>query len=289
MDTEFRYFDVDAPGKDRATIQLWGKTDLIGAIFLRKQSLLPDRHPDPHSPCWQVAGIEVREHLRRQGFATLLYEEAARAAARHGMHLCSDVPLSLSNEALAFWEKQVKKGRAFWEVPGPPEREGENYDDGRFVLQIPVPPSLSGSGPKLSVNLLSDKTSKAQGLSVRADGGYLIGVLVDSNVIAKQFGKKLNPARWKLLKSLDAPIVWLDRIEVVKGDRDRGLGTKILKAALETAAQNGARYAILAPRPERFDDWERLLRFYGRFGFEEIREFGGDQLWEPLMILDLAA
>ncbi len=146
MDTRLRYFDIDDPRTSRAAIELWSGDDLIGAIFLRKKSYLPEKYPDPHTPCWQVAGIDVDSRYRRQGFATLLYHEAAKAAARHGMHLCSDVVMSLANEALAFWEKQVQKGRAFWEVPGLPEREGENYDDGRFVLKTPVPASLSGSG-----------------------------------------------------------------------------------------------------------------------------------------------
>ena len=142
MALEFKYFDVDQPSRDRATIQLWDGDDLLGAIFLRKQSLLPD-DPDPYTPCWQVAGIDVIERFRRRGFGTKLYEEAARQAARHGMSLCSDTPDDVSNEALAFWEKQVAKGRAFWEVPGPADREGFNYDYGRFVLKRPISPSLS--------------------------------------------------------------------------------------------------------------------------------------------------
>jgi len=136
------YFDVDNPSKDRATIQMWDGDDLLGAIFLRKKSNLPD-DPDPHTPCWQVAGIDVIERFRRKGFGTKLYEEAARQAAYHGMSLCSDTAGDLANEALAFWEKQVRKGRAYWEVPGPPEEEGSNYDYGRFVLKQPISPSLS--------------------------------------------------------------------------------------------------------------------------------------------------
>lgn len=141
--------------------------------------------------------------------------------------------------------------------------------------------------PELLVELVPDR--KVQHLSVRTEGGFLVGVLVNSNVIAKQFGEKLNPARWKLLKSLDAPIVWLDRMEVSKEIRSRGIGTELMKAALDVAVENGAQYAILSPRPERPDDRERLFRFYERFGFQEVREFDGERLWEPLLIMDLAS
>lgn len=146
-DLRYVYFDVDEPSRDRATIQLWDADELLGAIFLRKKSHLPD-DPDPHTPCWQVAGIDVIERFRRRGFGTKLYEEAARQAARHDMSLCSDTAADISNQALPFWEKQVQKGRAYWEVPGPAEREGFHYDYGRFVLRRPIPPSLSGSGKK---------------------------------------------------------------------------------------------------------------------------------------------
>jgi GNAT superfamily N-acetyltransferase len=145
LNLRYVYFDIDEPSRDRATIQLWDGDDLLGAIFLRKKSHLPD-DPDPYTPCWQVAGIDVVERFRRKGFGTKLYEEAARQAVRQGMSLCSDTAGDIANEALAFWEKQVQKGRAYWEVPGPPEEEGSNYDYGRFVLRLPISPSLSGPG-----------------------------------------------------------------------------------------------------------------------------------------------
>lgn len=140
--------------------------------------------------------------------------------------------------------------------------------------------------PELLVDLVPDK--KMQHLSVTTEGGYLIGVLADSDEINRQFGKKTNPARWKLLNSLNAPIAWLDQMEVRREMRDRGIGTELMKAALDVAMKNGARYAILSPRPEHPDDRERLLRFYASFGFDEIREFEGERLWQPLLILDLA-
>lgn len=140
----FNYFDVDDPSKTRATIQLWDGDDWLGVIFLRKQDFLPDDDPEPHTPCWQVSGINVLEPFRRKGFGTKLYEEAARVAEKYGKSLCSDTPIALDPKALAFWEKQVEKGRAYWEVPGPSENEGVNYDYGRFVLKQPVQHNLSG-------------------------------------------------------------------------------------------------------------------------------------------------
>lgn len=141
----YAYFNVDDPKQSRITIQLWDGEDLRGAIFLRRDSVLPD-DPEPHTPCWQVSAIEVNERFRRQGYATRLYEEATRQAAKQGTTICSDVPGSLDPRAAAFWEKQVQKGRAYWEVPGPAEREGWNYDYGRFVIRTPTPPTLSGQG-----------------------------------------------------------------------------------------------------------------------------------------------
>jgi GNAT superfamily N-acetyltransferase len=142
---------------------------------------------------------------------------------------------------------------------------------------------------ELLVDLLPDQKAKAHHLSVKTDGGFLVGVIADSDVIAKQFGKKSNPARWRLLKSLEAPIAWLDRMEVSREMRGRGIGTELLKTALDVAVEHGVRYAILSPRPERPDDLERLLRFYEGFGFEEVGEFEGKPLWSPLMILDLGS
>lgn len=146
MQERFSHFDVDDPKKDRATIQLWIGDDLAGAIFLRKGELLPEeKYSEPRTKCWQVAGIDVVEKFRRKGFATKLYAEAARVAERAGLALCSDIPGSLDPKAQAFWEKQVQKGRAVWEIPGPQDREGQNYDYGRYVLKRPPPASLSGA------------------------------------------------------------------------------------------------------------------------------------------------
>ena len=146
MNERFSYFDVDDPAKDHGVVQLWIDDEFMGAIFIRKGELLPEKkHSEPRTKCWQVSAIEVAEKYRRRGLATKLYAEAARLAARGGLALCSDVPLSLDAKAQAFWEKQVQKGRARWEVPGPAVREGENYDYGRYVLKFPPPASLSGA------------------------------------------------------------------------------------------------------------------------------------------------
>jgi len=145
MSLRYVYFNIDDKKQSRITIQLWQDEQLLGAIFLRRDSNLPD-DPDPHTPCWQVAGIDVLEQFRRQGYGTKLYEEAARQAQKQGLTLCSDTVGDMATPALAFWEKQVQHRRAYWEVPGPPEREGHNYDYGRFVLKTPLPPTLSGAG-----------------------------------------------------------------------------------------------------------------------------------------------
>jgi ribosomal protein S18 acetylase RimI-like enzyme len=142
---------------------------------------------------------------------------------------------------------------------------------------------------ELLVELIPDKKAKAHHLLVKTDVGFLVGVVADSDVIAKQFGKKTNPARWKLLKSLEAPIAWLDEMKVAREERGRGIGSELMKTALDVLVENGVRYAVLSPRPERPDDLERLLRFYEGFGFQEVREFEGEPLWSPLMVLDLGS
>lgn len=145
MEERFVYYNPSGSQQDRVTIQLWMGDEIVGSIFLRKGELLPKKKDsEPHTPCLQVSGIDVVEKFRRKRFGTKLYEEAARVAAQYGLSLCSDVPGSLDPKAQAFWEKQVEKGRAFWEVPGPPEMEGENYGYGRYVLKFPPPVSLAG-------------------------------------------------------------------------------------------------------------------------------------------------
>lgn len=139
----FSYHDFPDPERGLLTIKLWDGDEILGTIMLRKGELLPPKaQASPHTKCWQVSGIDVVESQRRKGFATKLYQEAARIAGQHGLAICSDIPGALDSRAEAFWEKQVRAGRAFWEIPGGPENEDRNYDFGRYVLKMPAPESL---------------------------------------------------------------------------------------------------------------------------------------------------
>lgn len=115
----------------------------VGYISVRKGDVTPSLTPAiPRSACYQVAGIEIDPKWRRRGIGTALYEEAARITAEAGYALCSDTVLS--QEAEEFWVKQTRKGRAKWEIPGPPEHEDRAFQYGRYVLDYPPPSSLSG-------------------------------------------------------------------------------------------------------------------------------------------------
>lgn len=132
----------------------------VGYISVRKSDVVPTRTPVmPRSACYQVAGIEIDPPWRRQGIGTALYEEAARIAAEAGYALCSDTVRS--DETERFWEKQRRKGRAGWEVPGPPEYEEDAIDYGRYVLKYPPPGSLSGMhGKELNMAELTEKQAE---------------------------------------------------------------------------------------------------------------------------------
>jgi len=143
MALRFEYHGIDDPHDRSATINLFDGDELVGGIYVIKGDQLPEEeYAEPHTPCWQVRGIDVLEGFRRKGFGTKLYLEMAKAAAKYGLALCSDIPEALSRDAEAFWEKQRKIGNAFWEVPGPDSRYDENYEYGRFVLKYPPPASL---------------------------------------------------------------------------------------------------------------------------------------------------
>lgn len=139
----FTYHNFEDPARGLLTIKLWDGDEILGTIMVRKGELLPPKEQaEPHTRCWQVAGVDIVEQHRRKGFATKLYEEAARIAGANGLALCSDIPGALDPRAEAFWEKQVRKGRAKWEIPGGPDNEDRNYDFGRYVLKHPPPGAL---------------------------------------------------------------------------------------------------------------------------------------------------
>lgn len=139
----FTYHNLEEQNRGVLTIKLWDGDEILGTVMVRKGEMLPPKNQaEPHTRCWQVAGMDVVEAHRRRGFATKLYEEAARIAATNGLALCSDIPGGLDPRAEAFWEKQVRKGRAKWEIPGGPENEERNYAFGRYVLRYPPPATL---------------------------------------------------------------------------------------------------------------------------------------------------
>lgn len=141
---------------------------------------------------------------------------------------------------------------------------------------------------QLTVRFQPEVTTEIDRIRVEAPDGFLVGSVGPSQSIADMFGRKENPARWKFLRSLKAPTAWLDEIKVKKEARNRGVGTEIFRTTLDALAAHGIRYVVLSPRPERADDYERLERFYERFGFSEVRAFKGENLWSRLLVLDLA-
>jgi GNAT superfamily N-acetyltransferase len=169
------------------------------------------------------------------GYATKLYQEAARIAAEKGFALCSDAISSIDPKAMAFWEKQVEKGRAVWEVPGPAEREGFNYDYGRFVIKVPPPASLGA---------VEDAEAKLKELEA---GWKALGVDIDAYI-----------SRGDL---------HLSRIEIEKGQRGQGIGTKAMEDLLHLADAYGLRITLSPSTDFGGTSVERLKRFYRRFGF----------------------
>lgn len=124
-------------------------------------------------------------------------------------------------------------------------------------------------------------------LSIKADGGFLKGEIAHSSIIAERFGSTSNPARYNLLQSLEGQAAWLFEIKIPRDQRGRGRGTDLMHAALGVFLQHGVQYVILSPRAETPEDGERLIRFYERLGFQEVRQFEGENLWFPLMVSEL--
>lgn len=102
-----------------------------------------------------IGYIEVDDVYQRRGLATKLYEAAAKEACRWlKSPLYSDYERSAA--AQAFWEKQVRKGRATCERPwGTRAAVGPAYDSiigrggcWRYKLTCPAPASLARAGRK---------------------------------------------------------------------------------------------------------------------------------------------
>lgn len=143
---------------------------------------------------------------------------------------------------------------------------------------------------KIEVDISLDrKDPRTYDLIVRTPQGFLKGEIGESDSIAESFGSKSNLARYELLRSFNAPTAWIFKMEVEKPARGRGIGTRLMKAALDAMMESGVEYVVLSPRPDSMDDWDRLVRFYKKFGFEEFKEFGKLKLWSMLMVKKLPA
>lgn len=123
--------------------------EAITAYVTRRQAgviVVDGRNVNP-----RVSSILVVDDRRRVGVGTALYLAAARLACRQfGAPLHSDFERSVA--AQAFWEKQVKKGRAVCvAAASAPVADGSNsgpiLNRGgcvQYRLTCPVPTSLRG-------------------------------------------------------------------------------------------------------------------------------------------------
>lgn len=88
---------------------------------------------------WTVRGINVLAEARRKGIGTKLWEHAAREACRLRAPLASDERVG-SGASEAFWQKQLRKGRARVLC----KRCGTGGQP-VYVLDCPAPKSLKGT------------------------------------------------------------------------------------------------------------------------------------------------
>jgi GNAT superfamily N-acetyltransferase len=142
--------------------------------------------------------------------------------------------------------------------------------------------------PDIEVQFTPSGTPLLEHVVFESNQGFITGEVGPSHVLADAFGSDNNIGRWHFLRSLKAPTAWLYKMTIKKDSRGQGFGTKLLEQALKILGESGVRYVLLSPRPENFDDTERLDRFYKRFGFVEVKDFKGKHLWSRLMFLDLA-
>jgi GNAT superfamily N-acetyltransferase len=101
-----------------------------------------------------------------------------------------------------------------------------------------------------------------------------------------EFGKKLEEkygVRVDLLGRLDKGDLTLSRIEVPKGQREKGIGTKVMEEITKYADENGKRI-ILSPTKEfGATSVDRLRAFYKGFGFVENKGNNKDFTIKELM------
>lgn len=122
-----------------------------------------------------------------------------------------------------------------WEVPGPPHREGYNYDYGRYVLKS-LHPSFLGGNPSPE-----DKLTELEA------AWLVLGVEIDGYI-----------SRGDLR---------LSTIEMPKSLRGQGLGTKAMEDLVHLADAFGLRIVLSPSTDFGGTSVDRLKRFYRRFGF----------------------
>lgn len=114
----------------------------VGQLMLRERTLRGDFQR------FYVSHVKVTEAARRCGVGTRLYEVAARHACQlYRSPLTSDIERSAA--AQAFWDKQLRKGRASCAAPAEPYRGSESTPvAGRggceyYTLRCPAPRTLA--------------------------------------------------------------------------------------------------------------------------------------------------
>ena len=78
----------------------------------------------------------------------------------------------------------------------------------------------------------------------------------------------------------DDPITKIEHIEVNPNNRGRGYGTALMEEAMKEISRRNLSYVYLNASPMGFDGLTLgdLTKFYGKFGFQVIKEQGGNNL-----------
>ena len=103
-------------------------------------------------------------------------------------------------------------------------------------------------------------------LLIAEEDGRPIGFvqLIDAGEEESHYWGDVDPGTWALDIWIGSP-----------GDRGRGLGTQVMRAAIARVfKQHGAHGVVIDPKVTN----RRAIAFYGRLGFERVgqREFAGD-------------
>jgi predicted GNAT family acetyltransferase len=101
-----------------------------------------------------------------------------------------------------------------------------------------------------------------------------------------EFGKQLEQkygVRVDLLGRLDKGDLTLSRIEVPKGQREKGIGTKVMEEIIKYADENGKRIVLSPTKEFGATSVDRLRAFYKGFGFVENKGNNKDFTIKELM------